>query len=68
MEDVHQMRRHSRITPQEGEGVPAVPTEMRGLPRWESFPLEDRHQLVRTILQAARHQVKARPESGHPRR
>ena len=68
MESAHQVRRHGRITSQEGEGIPAAPTEMRGLPTWESFPLEDRHQLVRTILQAARHQVEARPASSHPRR
>ena len=36
------------------------------LPRWESFPLEDRQRLVRTVLQAARRQVEARPASSHP--
>jgi hypothetical protein len=38
------------------------------LPTWESFPVEDRHRLVRTILQAARRQVEARPTSSHSRR
>ena len=37
------------------------------LPRWESFPLEDRRRLVRTILQAARRQVETRATSSHPR-
>jgi hypothetical protein len=38
------------------------------LPRWESFPLEDRHRLVRTILQTARRHVETRPTSSHPRK
>jgi hypothetical protein len=39
----------------------------RELPTWESFPLEDRHRLVRVILQAARHQVETRPTGSLPR-
>ena len=40
----------------------------RALPAWESFPVEDRHRVVRTILQAARRQVETRPTDRHPRR
>jgi hypothetical protein len=40
----------------------------RTLPAWESFPVEDRHRVVRTILQAARRQVETRPTNSHPRR
>jgi hypothetical protein len=68
MEGTHHVRRHGRITPQKGEGIPGASTEMRELPPWESFPLEDRHRLVQTILQAARHQVETRSTSSHPGR
>ena len=68
MQAEHQVRTHSRNTRREVEGVPATLSETRGLPTWESFPLEDRHRLVRTILQAARRQVEAREASSHPRR
>ena len=46
----------------------ALPGATRELPRWESFSVEDRHRLVRTILQAARRQVEARPASSQARR
>jgi hypothetical protein len=68
MQAEHQVGSHSRTTRREVGGVPEAPNEMLALPRWESFPLEDRHRLVRTILQAARHQVEARQTSSHPRR
>jgi len=45
-----------------------MPDATRELPRWESFPVEDRHRLVRTILQVARRQVEARPASNQARR
>lgn len=32
-------------------------TEHRTLPRWESFTLQDRHLLLRLIVQTARRQV-----------
>lgn len=38
------------------------------LPAWESFLLEDRQRLVRTILHAARRQVEARATSSRPRK
>jgi hypothetical protein len=31
--------------------------ENRTLPSWESFPLQDRHLLIRLIVQTARRQV-----------
>ena len=65
MQAEHEMRTHRRKTRWEVEGIPAAPNEMLALPRWESFPLEDRHRLVRTILQAAHRQVEARPASSH---
>jgi hypothetical protein len=68
MQGRQQARTHTRTGRREGEGVLAAPTETQMLPRWESFPLEDRHRLVRTILQAARRQVEAGPVSSHPRR
>jgi hypothetical protein len=68
MQGTHQARSPSRHPQQKGEGGPAARNEMLALPPWESFPLEDRHRLVRTILQAARRQVEARPTSSHPRR
>jgi len=52
---------HRRDSQPAGRTKPALPT-------WESFPLEDRRRLVRTILQAARRQVEARPLSTSPRR
>ena len=64
----HQARRHSKNPRQQGESGPLIPGETRALPRWESFPAEDRHRLVRTILQAARRQMEARPASSQARR
>ena len=46
----------------------ATLSETLELPAWESFPLADRHQLVRTILRAARRQVESRPVSSIPTR
>jgi hypothetical protein len=64
----HQARRHSKNPRQNGESGPMIPGETRELPRWESFPAEDRHRLVHTLLQAARRQVETRPANGQPRR
>jgi hypothetical protein len=67
MESACQASRDGRTARREGEGIPE-PTEMVALPLWESFPPEDRHRLVRVILQAARHQVEVHPTSSHRRR
>jgi hypothetical protein len=68
MQGAHQTRTPG-VTTRPGEGsIPVMPSETRALPGWESFPPEDRHRLVRTILQAARRQVEARPASGRPGR
>lgn len=42
--------------------------EMPALPRWESFPQEDRLHLVSLILQTARRQIAARPAETIPSR
>jgi hypothetical protein len=63
MQGGHQARRQSKNLRQNGESDLRTPGEMHALPKWESFPVEDRHRLVRTILQAARRQVEARPAS-----
>jgi hypothetical protein len=68
MQGTRQARTHERTGREEGEGVPAAPIETRALPPWESFPLEDRQRLVRTILQAARRQVEPRMAGSQPRR
>jgi len=68
MRGTQQASRHSKNPRQDGESSPLRPGETRALPRWESFPLEDRHRLVCTILQAARRQVEARPASNQARR
>jgi hypothetical protein len=67
MQGAHQVRTHCKNTRRGGEGSPATPCDTRELPTWESFPVEDRHRLVRVILQAARHQVEVRPTSHRPR-
>jgi hypothetical protein len=67
MQSADQTRTHLRNMRQQGDGTPE-PTEMQELPRWESFPREDRHRLVCTILQAARRQVKTSPASSQARR
>jgi hypothetical protein len=67
MQAEHQARTHIRSTRRVVEGT-AVRDEMLALPRWESFPLEDRHRVVRTILQAARRQVETPPPNTHPSR
>jgi hypothetical protein len=38
------------------------------VPGWQSFPPEDRHRLVHTILQVARRQVETRATGNHPRK
>ena len=68
MRGTQQASRHSKNPRQDGESSPLRPGETRALPRWESFPLEDRHRLVCTILQAARRQVEVLPTRRHPRR
>lgn len=64
----HQARRHSKNPRHDRESGSMIPGETPELPRWESFPAEDRHRLVRTILQAARRQVEARPANSQARR
>jgi hypothetical protein len=54
-------RMHRRDQRLGGRTRPALPT-------WESLPLEDRHRLVRTIVQAARRQLEAGPASSNPRK
>jgi hypothetical protein len=39
----------------------ASPLEDRPLPGWESFPLQDRRQLIHLLVQTARRQVQRRP-------
>ncbi len=68
MQGAHQARRHRKSLRQNGESGLGTPGEMRVLPRWESFPVEDRYRLVRTILQAARRQVETTSASCQPRR
>jgi hypothetical protein len=58
MERTNPTSTHGRSTRREREGTPE-PKAMVALPPWESFPLEDRHRLICTILQAARRQVEA---------
>jgi hypothetical protein len=53
--------RDARADVESGQQVPRSRPEV--LPTWESFPLADRQQLVRAILQAARRQVEARSAS-----
>ena len=67
MEAEHQARTPKRTTRREVDGI-AARDEMLALPRWESFPREDRQRLVYTILQAARRQVKTSPASSQARR
>jgi hypothetical protein len=68
MQGAHQARPQRTTPRQTRENGPAMPGETRELPRWASFSVEDRHRLVRTILQAARRQVEAVPASGQSRR
>jgi hypothetical protein len=39
----------------------ASPLGGRPLPGWESFPLQDRRQLIHLLIQTARRQVQRRP-------
>ena len=55
MQAEHQAQTHHRNTRREREG--AARSETLALPRWESFPLEQRQHLVCLILQTARRQV-----------
>jgi hypothetical protein len=43
---------HPKWAPSRASG-----TENHALPSWESFPLQDRHLLIRLIVQTARRQV-----------
>lgn len=43
-------------------------TRRPALPAWESFALDDRQRLVRTILHAARRKVEVRATSSRPKR
>jgi hypothetical protein len=67
MQAEYQAGTHNRNARREVEGTLAK-DQMLALPRWESFPLENRHHLVGMILQAARRQVVARPANNHPSR
>jgi hypothetical protein len=67
MQDAHQARTHGRHERRGVECILETPSRTRELPTWESFPLEDRHRLVRVILQAARHQVETRSTGSLPR-
>jgi hypothetical protein len=67
MRDTQHMRINSGTTGPEEDGRPATRPETWPLPRWESFPVEDRCRLVATILQAARRQVEVLPTRSHPR-
>jgi hypothetical protein len=62
------MQGQDRARKQQGRAERPGEGRRPGLPAWESFPLEDRHRLVRTILQAARRQVEVQPTSSHPGR
>jgi hypothetical protein len=64
MQAEQQARPPNRNTRREVAGT-AMSDEMLALPRWESFPRENRHHLVCMILQAARRQVAA---NNHPAR
>jgi hypothetical protein len=68
MQGIQQARRRNRHPRPEEDGSPGAQTQPRTLPRWESFPLEDRHRLVCAILQAARHQVEMPSRRSQPRR
>jgi hypothetical protein len=57
-------RRDERPASRGGPGVPPIGSPV--LPSWESFPVADRHQLVRAILRAARRQVRGGPLGGAP--
>lgn len=39
----------------------AILLEGRALPGWESFPLQDRRQVIDLLVQTARRQVQSRP-------
>jgi hypothetical protein len=67
MQTEHQMRSQAGNTRREVE-VLSARDEMQALPRWESFPLDNRHHLVGMILQTARRQVAARPANTPPTR
>ena len=56
-------RKHDRE-----EEAEAANTRRPALPAWESFPLDDRQRLIRTILLAARHQIEERATNSRPRR
>jgi hypothetical protein len=47
--------------PMAPSGTPALPSGTPALPSWESFPVAERHQVVRVILWLARRQAVARP-------
>ena len=67
MQRTHQVRTPNRTTRWEGEDT-AAQDEMLALPRWESFPLEQRQHLVCLMLHTARRQVATRPVPNHPSR
>jgi len=68
MQDAQQVRMTSGTSDLTEDDRPVTRQETWPLPRWESFPVEDRHRLMATILQAARRQVEVLPTRRHPRR
>jgi predicted Fe-S protein YdhL (DUF1289 family) len=67
MQAEHQMRTRTGTTQQTVDGT-ATRDEMLALPRWESFPQEDRQHVISVILQTARRQRAARPAGTTPSR
>ena len=67
MQAEHQTRPQTKTTRQAVNGT-AARDETLALPRWESFPAEDRHHVVSVILQTARRQIVARPSATTPSR
>ena len=56
--------RSPRSDPGPGTSAPSLVGEST-LPAWESFPLPDRHLLIRLIVQTARRQAQSAP-TDHP--
>ena len=68
MQAEHQVRVHTRQTRQEVDRTATRDETLPALPRWESFPQEDRQHVVGVILQTARRQIAARPATTDPGR
>lgn len=63
MRSTRRASKHGRDERPSAESSLALPSERRGLPDWESFPVGDRHRVVSAILQTARRQVETQPTS-----